>query len=225
MRRISCAVAVALLVVAASATAALAHGGGGIDYLSEVRAVAPAGADLGVEVLDRDDRLALRNDSSETVVVEGYNGEPYARLKPDGTVEVNVKSPALYLNEDRFGKVEVPRRADERAAPQWRVVDRSGRFEWHDHRIHWMGADRPAVVRDPQRRTKVFDWKVPLRVGGRRGSVTGTLAWTGRVDQGFPVAAAIGLAALAIGGLALALLVRPRRRGSSRPPAERSEAW
>jgi hypothetical protein len=231
MRRAACAVVVALLALAASATAALAHGGGGTDYTSEIRTVAPADAGLAVEVLDRDDRLALRNESGKTVVVEGYGGEPYARLRPDGTVEVNLNSPALYLNEDRFADVDVPRRADERAAPEWRVVDRSGRFEWHDHRIHWMGADRPPAVRDSGQRTKVLDWEVPLRVGDRSGGVTGTLAWVGRPEDGFPFAAAIALAAVAAGGLALVLVVRRRRRRRrrGRGDAERSasggEAW
>jgi hypothetical protein len=210
MRRCCGAVALALLALATAATATLAHGGGGTDYTSEIRAVAPAGG-LAVEVLDRDDRLALRNDSGETVVVEGYDGEPYARLSPDGTVAVNRNSPALYLNEDRFADVDVPRRADGDAAPDWQVVDRSGRFEWHDHRIHWMGADRPPAVRDPQRRTKVFDWKVPLRVGGRPGAVSGTLAWVGRPDDGLPIVAAIALAAVVLAGGVLVVAVRRRR--------------
>jgi hypothetical protein len=220
MRRICGVAAVALLAFATAATAAFAHGGGGTDYTSEIRAVAPSGAGLTVDVLDRDDRLSLRNDSGRTVVVEGYDGEPYARLKPDGTVEVNVDSPALYLNEDRFAKVDLPARADEHAAPRWKVADRSGRFEWHDHRIHWMGATRPAVVRDEQRRTKVFDWKVRIRVGDRPGEVAGTLTWVGRPDDSFPIAAAIALAAVAVGGLLLVVLVR-RRRGR----AEDTEAW
>ena len=218
MSRIGFAAVVTLLAFATSATAALAHGGGGIDYTSEVRSVTPARG-LDVEVLDRDDRLALRNDSGETVVVEGYDGEPYVRLKPDGTVEVNANSPTLYLNEDRFGDVELPARAEEDAAPDWQLVDRSGRFEWHDHRIHWMGADRPPIVEDPQRRTKVFDWKVPLRVGGSPASATGTLTWVGRADDGFPVAAAIALGAVVAAGLVVVSVVRRRRRGRS------SEAW
>lgn len=226
MRRCCGAALVALLALATAATGALAHGGGGTDYTSEIRAVAPAGAGLDVEVLDRDDRLALRNDSGRTVVVEGYNGEPYARLRPDGTVAVNVNSPALYLNEDRFAKVDVPRRADERAAPVWKVVDRSGRFEWHDHRIHWMGAARPPAVKDPQRRTKVFDWDVPIRVGDRAGSVTGTLTWNGRPDDGFPLVAALALAAVAGGGAALVVVVRRhRRRGGGDGPQRPREAW
>jgi len=222
LRRIRGAAAVALLALATAATAAHAHGGGGTDYTSEIRAVTPAGAGLTLDVLDRDDQLALRNDSGKTVVVEGYNGEPYARVRPDGTVDVNLNSPALYLNEDRFAKVDLPARADEDAAPEWRVVDRSGRFEWHDHRIHWMGATRPAAVQDPQQKTKVFDWKVPIRVGDRPGEVTGTLTWAGRPDDSFPIAAAVALGVVVLGGLALIVVVRRRR---SRTPRADEEAW
>ncbi len=223
MRRIRGAAAVALLAFATAATAAHAHGGGGTDYTSEIRAVTPAGAGLTVDVIDRDDQLRLRNESGKTVVVEGYNGEPYARLSPDGTVEVNLNSPALYLNEDRFAKVDLPARADEDAAPEWKVVDRSGRFEWHDHRIHWMGAGRPDVVSDPERLTKVFDWEVPIRVGDRPGAVTGSLTWVGRPDDSFPIAAAVALAAVVLGGLGLIVIVRRRRARPER--ADKEEAW
>lgn len=224
MRRIGGAVASALIALALAATTTLAHGGGSIDYISKVRSVTPADAELGIEVLDRDDRLALRNASGETVVVEGYNGEPYARLLSDGTVEVNVRSPAHYLNEDRFADVAVPDRADENAPPLWKRVDRSGRFEWHDHRIHWMGADRPPAVRDPERRAKVFDWEVPLRVGGRPGTVAGTLTWVGRPDDGFPVAAALALGGVLVGGIVLVAVVRRRRRRGGDGGADSGDA-
>jgi hypothetical protein len=220
LRRYSGAALVALTALALAATNAHAHGGGGLDYISKVRS-APDG--ISVQVLDRDDRLVLRNDSGRTVVVEGYNGEPYARLSPDGTVEVNLNSPAHYLNEDRFADVDLPARADERSAPAWKRLDGSGSFEWHDHRAHWMSAGRPPVVEDPEQRTKVFDWDVPLRVGGRPGSVTGTLTWIGRSDDGFPVAAAIALGAVVAGGVLLVVLVRRRRRRDVAKP--RAEAW
>ena len=37
------------------------------------------------------------------MIVEGYEGEPYLRFSPDGTVERNRLSTATYLNDDRRG--------------------------------------------------------------------------------------------------------------------------
>ena len=61
-----------------------------------------------IEVLNYDDRLLLTNKSDETVLVRGYEREPYIRISGDGTVQVNKRSPSFYLNEDRFAQVEVP---------------------------------------------------------------------------------------------------------------------
>jgi hypothetical protein len=91
-----------------------------------------------------------------------------------------------------------------------------------------MGATRPPAVHDPRRRTKVLDWKVPLRVGAGSGAVTGALTWVGRPDDGFPVAAVIALGAVAVGGLGLVVVVRRRRRrgdGGQRDSDESAEAW
>lgn len=145
MRRICAAAALALLAFATAATAAHAHGGGGTDYTAEIRAVVPAGAGLSVDVLERDDRLALRNDSGKRVVVE-------------------------------------------------------------------------------ERKTKVFDWEVPIRVGGRQGGVTGTLTWNGRPDDGFPKGAAIALAAVVVAGSLLVVVVRRRRRSHGNAAGVK-DAW
>jgi copper transport protein len=41
-------------------------------------------------------------------------------------------------------------------------ISKTGRFEWHDHRMHWMSESDPEQVKDKDARTKVFDWKVPI---------------------------------------------------------------
>lgn len=233
MRRIRSAAIVTLIASALAAPAALAHGGGSPDYLSEVRSLQPADAGLTVEVLDRDDRLLLRNRGDRTVVVLGYDDEPYARIAADGTVSVNLNSPAHYLNDDRFADVDVPDRAAADAAPDWRVLNGDGQFEWHDHRIHWMSEGTlPPAVKDPAEQAEVFDWQVPLRVGGSEGEIAGTLIWVGRPGGGVPVVAGIALAAVVVAGLALVVVVRRRRgggdgggSGAGRSARAVEEAW
>ena len=179
---------------------------------------------MRLQVLNLDDRLELQNTSGKTVVVKGYQGEPYARLLGNGTVEVNHNAPAFYLNNDRTSTGTVPANAKPGATPDWQVVDRAGSFQWHDHRIHWMSTITPKQVTDKTKRTKVFDWKVPLQVGGTNGAVNGTLFWAG-TGGGAPVGAYAGLAIIALLGIGAVLVVR-RRRGSAAPvAATEAEAW
>lgn len=225
MSRFRGSVVLALIALATAVPVALAHGGGSQNYISEVKAVTPAVDGLRVVVLDRDDRLELSNRSPDSVVVEGYDGEPYVRLSPDGRVEVNRRSPALYLNEDRFANVDVPASADADASPEWRLQDNSGRFDWHDHRIHWMGKDRPEKVGDPDVRTTVFDWRVPVSVDGREGAVAGRLTWVPDRKDRFTVAAVLSLVGIAGAGALLVLVVRRRRRLPGDGPRQSEEAW
>jgi hypothetical protein len=204
--------------------AALAHQGDA-RYRSIVAAGSPAVDGVTVEILNYDDRMELVNRSGRDVVVEGYNREPYARVDADGTVAVNRNSTAFYLNDDRYGREEVPDavRANPRGAPDWEVRDRTGRFEWHDHRMHWMAEGVAPQVRDQSVRTKVFDWSVPIAVDGRATAVTGTLWWVGEQGGGFPVAAIVALVVVALVAVAAVVIVRRRRGGSDRVPA--GEAW
>jgi hypothetical protein len=216
------AAAVAFLALCAAAPSAAAHAGNP-DYRSQVRAISPAIDGVEAQVLNYDDRIELRNEGDQTVVVEGYRGEPYLRFEPGGVVEVNRRSPAAYLNQDRFAKVSVPRSADPAATPAWDIVSRTGRYDWHDHRIHWMGGTPPPRVRENEKaRTKVFDWKLPVAAAGRRSVISGTLVWVGKDSGGFPLAAALSLGAAVLGGTALVALVRRRRRPSRRREVE---AW
>ncbi len=216
--------AAALAALCALAPPALAHEGNP-NYRSEVRAISPPVEGLDAEVLNFDDRIQLRNNGNETIVVEGYRGEPYLRFEPDGTVSVNQRSPAAYLNEDRFADVEVPDAADPKAAPEWETVARNGRYDWHDHRIHWMSKTPPERVReDESARVEVFRWKLPLTANGSAATIGGSLTWLGKDGSGFPVAAAVSLGVAVLAGIVLVAVVRRRRRPSGEKRA-RVEAW
>jgi hypothetical protein len=222
--RIRCrAVVVALLAVLAAAPAALAHEGSP-NFLSQVETITPRTDGVTVEVLNRDDRLLLHNTSGKDVVIEGYDEEPYARVRADGTVEVNTRSPAYYINDDRYATVQAPEGIDGSGPPQWKEISKTGRFEWHDHRFHWMSETaNPPQVKDESVRTKVFDWQVPVEIGGTRGSIGGTLFWTPLPSGGPPLAAIFAGAGLLIACFVAVAVVRHRRRTTPERPAR--EAW
>jgi MYXO-CTERM domain-containing protein len=224
MRR-ALALGVAATLVLASTAAA--HQGNP-NYRSIIDAVTPAVRGLKLQVLNYDDRFELTNRTGQTITVQGYNGEPYARVLGNGTVEVNKRSPAYYLNDDRYADVKVPASADPKAPPQWTVTDRTGVLQWHDHRMHWMSQSLPPQVTDKSQRTKIFDYSIPLAVGGTPGSIKGTLVWQPEQSSA-PVGMFVGLgilALIAIGGVAL---VRRRRaggdEGETATPNAGAEAW
>jgi hypothetical protein len=207
--------------------------GSSYHYRTYVTAITPSVSGLSVEVLEFADRLLLRNHTGQTVTVYGYSGEPYARVQADGTTEQNVRSPAVYLNTNFYANVTVPPSANASAPPMWTVVDRTGELEWHDHRIHWMSPVKPPQVTNEGRRTKIFGWSVPIRVGARPGAIDGELFW---VPQGSkaPAGALVALVAIVLLGAALVIVVRRRRMRASpsgtgpgnvvEPPADK-EAW
>jgi hypothetical protein len=203
------------------AAAAWGHSGNP-NYRSEIGALVPDVPGIDVEVLNYDDRLLLTNKSGKRVLVKGYDGEPYIRIQPDGLVEVNKRSPSFYLNEDRFAQVEVPAEAKNGASPQWDQISRTGRYEWHDHRIHWMSKTKPAQVKDENKQTKISSCRVPLQVGGRKVNLTGTLWWEPS-DTSTPIAAFIALGAVAVAsGL---LVLASRRIRSRRTLGAKGDAW
>ena len=216
-----------VLAVAALPAPALGHAGNP-NFRSTLRGTTPPISGLHVEILNYDDRLLLVNGTGRDVLVRGYDGEPYARVLADGAVQVNKASPSYYLNEDRFGQVSVPPQANEKAAPRWDTLNRSGRFEWHDHRIHWMSKKLPPQVKDKSKQAKIFDWRVPIQVGSTRARLAGTLYWKPS-PGGLPSAAVIALAAVVIGSVGFVEVVRRRRRGAGggkqRPRASRGDAW
>jgi hypothetical protein len=207
--------------------------GSNYDYRSYITAVEPKVAGLDIEVLEFADRLVLTNHTGKTVTVYGYSGEPYARVQPNGTTEQNVRSPAFFLNTNFYGNVTVPPSASASDPPKWVVLDRTGQFEWHDHRIHWMSPVTPPQVKDKSKRTKIFDWSVPIAVGAQKGVVDGQLYWVPESSK-TPVAAIVALVVILVLALAFVLVVRRHRAGIAstgqnpdKPEgaSERGEVW
>jgi hypothetical protein len=208
--------------------------GSNFNYRSNVTSVSPQVPGLSLQVLEFADRLLLTNHSGRTVTVYGYSGEPYARVLANGTAEQNVRSPATYLNTNFYANVTVPPIANPKAPPKWVVVDRTGQFEWHDHRIHWMAPTVPPEVKNKAKRTLIFNWQVPIEVGTRRGAVAGALFWTPENSKASAAAIVIG-ALIVVLGLLFVLFVRRRRsRGATsggpgvapgEPGRSAGEAW
>jgi hypothetical protein len=207
-------VLLAALLLPATAAAHPRAQGYARGFQSKILSVSPEVAGLTVEVVDGDDRLRIENESGTELVVLGYDGEPYLRIGPGG-VHRNERSPAAYLNRDRFARVAVPLRADPAAAPSWRRVSARPAWQWHDHRIQWMGAGPPVQVRDaPEQTHVIFDWRVPLRLGDRTLTVAGRLDYEPPEDGGGSPALVAAVVVTGTGAvLALALLLLRLRRG------------
>ncbi|HVO53658.1 MAG TPA: hypothetical protein VMT37_04520 [Solirubrobacterales bacterium] len=229
MSRARWVVLAAVFALLAPASVASAHGGNP-NYRSVIDEVTPRMPNVKFQVLNYDSYMQLEDQHGHEVVIYGYEGEPYARILKNGTVQVNERSPALYLNENRFAEVTVPPIADAEAAPKWKTFDHSGSFIWHDHRMHYMSPDLPPVVKDQSKKTKVFDYKIPISVEGKKGDVSGTLYWVGPASTSKTPFIVTGIAIVLIGG-ALVLWVRRRRRreddgqGPSAPLEPAKEAW
>ncbi len=218
--------AVAAWLVCIPAGSAVAHEGGNPNYRSVIDRVTPRVPGVHFEVLAYDAYFELRDQHGHEVVIYGYEGEPYARVLRDGTVEVNERSPAYYLNQTLYPTEEVPPSANAKAPPQWKTVGNDGTFIWHDHRMHYASPAVPAKVTDQSRKTKILDYEVPLRIDGRRGAIDGTLYWVGSPNPSKLPFILVGVAIL-LGGGALVLFLRRRQgRGGDdarNEPAE--EAW
>ncbi len=225
----------AFLVFAPGASAAVSQTPDITDthYSSVLERVDPVVKGVSWKVIDLNDEIELINHSGKTVTVYGYSrsaasvaydGGPYARILPDGTVQVNEDSQAYYLNQSFFADyTNVPASATASGYPlDWVTLAKTGEFLWHDHRIHFTSPVVPTFIqqRGVDRRQFVFSWYVPIQVGSTRGYLYGKLYWNAEKSFSFPIGAIIAFIVVVLGGAALVIVVR-RRRG----PAPPREAW
>lgn len=169
--------------------------------------------DLDIYVVGGDTYLVVEVAPGSEVQVPGYDGEPYIRIRPDGGVDVNQRSTARWLNDDRYGAaaVDVPAIADPSAPPEWRRVADDGQFAWHDHRIHYMSPGLPSQV-DPSvaEVQDIWEWELPMVVDDEPVTIRGSLVWVPGSSPWTP----IGMLVVAVGAGVLLL----RWVGSDRGP-------
>ncbi|MBI5088706.1 MAG: hypothetical protein HZB15_07580 [Actinobacteria bacterium] len=202
-RRWVCAAGVAGVAALAPAQPALAHGGGDAtsNYRTRILGVEPAVPGLSVHLFDVQGTIEITYDGPGTLVVVGYEDEPYLRIGPGG-VERNVHSPATYLNEDRYARVPQPPEADASLEPEWEQLSSGRTAAFHDHRTHWMSDVPPSQVdADPGEVFVIYPrWEIPLSIDGSPAAIVGDLAWVPPpsgppwVTLGFVVAAIVGVA-------------------------------
>ena len=140
------------------------------------------------------------------------------RFSREGVFE-NQRSPAAYLNDERFGNVEVPDSADPKAAPEWKAVAAGVSYSWHDHRVHWMSPAYPRKVEEAKDvEHHIFDWKVPGTVDGERLAIAGSLDYVPPDDDGGSTSVLLAWIAaalvVALAGGALAWYLARRRRAA-----------
>ena len=150
-----------------------ADSAGPTDYRSEISGVEPATDEISVTIEGGDAFVRIVAVPGTEVLLFGYEGEPYLRIDAAGTVVENRRSPATYLNQDRYGS-EVPESASADAEPEWVVVARNGAYAWHDHRAHRMD---PFAPLNASRGDTVLDGVIPIAVDGRAVSILVTTRW------------------------------------------------
>jgi hypothetical protein len=174
------AVAAGLVLLIAAAGPAAADAAGPSDFRSVVTGIVPAKEGVHAEIRGGDSFLEVSVDEGHTVIVEGYQGEPYLRFLPDGTIERNRLSTSTYLNQSRKGQIDIPASVTDAgpdAEPAWERIASGGTYAWHDHRVHWMDDSSPSVDRGEPVGGAYDPWRVPIVVDGSQAEIQGTLVY------------------------------------------------
>ena len=206
MRRALLVVLCALVAVPAAG----AHLGGPKGFKSTVTTYTPDTKGIQAFMQGGDDRLVLHNNTGETLIIKGYSGEPYLRFSKDGVYQ-NARSPAVFLNSNRYANVQVPPTASAKAKPEWERMLPGHDFTWHDHRVHWMSPILPpAVQKDPGKTHHIFNWTIPAELNGKPLTIHGTLNYVPPATSSSPRwwLLAVLLTLAVVGGVAAYFLYR-----------------
>jgi hypothetical protein len=193
----------AALFVAAPASAHTVSGPKPTNYRSRVVSITPEVPGVTARVVDLGSKIELTNRTDSDVTVLGYEDEPYLRIGPNGVFE-NLHSQATYINRTRQGAtVPVGVDTSPTAKPEWKKISDANSHRWHDHRIHWMGAQLPPrVAAAPGQFNHVSTQRITFLHDGRPSIIAVTLDWVPG-PSGWPWVIPIVL--IFVLGLALAL--------------------
>ncbi|HEU4701787.1 MAG TPA: hypothetical protein VFS37_04830 [Conexibacter sp.] len=176
MSRIRKAILSAALLLALAAVPAAAHEGDA-RYRSVVNEIVPPIDGLTAEVLDHDDALLLVNRSGKAVIVLDEDGEPYARLLADGTVQVNRDSAFVRENRSDDETAAAPRLyastdvgallahgGEEHAPGEEHAEPGAGGGSAHEHAPDWSTLDRTGRLQWHDPRINVRGQGIPPQV-------------------------------------------------------------
>ena len=177
---------------------------------------------LDLQVTGGDKFLILRNGSTATILVKGYDDEPYLRFLPSKVVQENTRSPSKYVNDDRYGltPVPAPRRTRRHRRDGSRCPGRHVQLVRPPHPPD--GEGHAAAGEGPRQGDQ--DLRLAGSAERRRppGAAVGTLTWEPAAsDSGSsagPIVAIVGRRRCCCSGGA-ALLLSRRRRGPPPAPA------
>lgn len=187
-------VLVCALVAVATAPDASADAAGPTDYNTEIVSIEPASPSVHLSMIGGDSFLSLEQLEPVEVIVLGYQAEPYLRFEPNGSVFENFRSPAVWLNQERYGSEDPPAFADPDARPEWKLVAEDGRYAWHDHRSHWMNPQRPPGAEPGD---QVLEATIPLQIDGVPVTVTVASYLLDGPSVAVPIVAALAALAFA----------------------------
>lgn len=155
--------------------AAQAHGESSPFIRAVVDRVDPPAAGLSITTFQATATLLqVRNHTPRDLEVLSDRGEPFLRIGRDG-VFANVSSREWYASGNPDGAVALDVRTG--GPPRWARVSADPGSSWFDHRLH--PRTLTAVPPPTERRTvRLFDWTVPVRIGGWPAAVEGSVEWS-----------------------------------------------
>jgi hypothetical protein len=169
--------ALAALVVGAGP--AEAHGGRSLgvrptDWRSSIVGLEPAIPGVAFSLGDNGQYLSVHVSGRADVTIIGYVGEPFVHVTRNGVWTNQRSSTTWAVAEPRHRR---PSDVDDRTAPRWKLVARTGRWRWHDLRTHTTSPSPASEGHGSSNGTRERSWAVPLLVDNRQALLIGRLVW------------------------------------------------